>query len=104
MSVPIATGTMPAAMAALVPEDEPPNPVSLYGYLKAASELVVLHRARDGFVARVGGQQQQIELAFELRGECFQSGDFLAGQFRHLRIGQHRARGGEFPGELGRSP
>lgn len=41
----------------LVPEDEPPNPVNLYGYLKAASELVVLHRAREGFVARVGGVQ-----------------------------------------------
>ncbi len=41
----------------LVPEDLPPNPVNLYGYLKAASELVVLHRARSGFVARVGGVQ-----------------------------------------------
>jgi hypothetical protein len=36
-------------------EDETPNPVNLYGYLKAASELVVLHRASSGFVARVGG-------------------------------------------------
>ena len=41
----------------LVPEDEPPNPVNLYGFLKAASELVVLERARAGFVARVGGVQ-----------------------------------------------
>lgn len=41
----------------LVPEDEPPNPVNLYGFLKAASELVVLHRADRGFVARVGGVQ-----------------------------------------------
>lgn len=41
----------------LVTEDETPNPVNLYGYLKAASELVVLHRANAGFVARVGGVQ-----------------------------------------------
>lgn len=41
----------------LVAEDEPPNPVNLYGFLKAASELVVLNRANRGFVARVGGVQ-----------------------------------------------
>jgi dTDP-4-dehydrorhamnose reductase len=41
----------------LVDEEEPPNPVNLYGFLKAASELVVLERARAGFVARVGGVQ-----------------------------------------------
>jgi dTDP-4-dehydrorhamnose reductase len=27
-------------------EDDPPNPVNAYGFLKAASELVVVHRAR----------------------------------------------------------
>ncbi len=41
----------------LADEDEPPNPVNLYGFLKAASELVVLERAKAGFVARVGGVQ-----------------------------------------------
>lgn len=41
----------------LVDEDEPPNPVNFYGFMKAASELVVLERARAGFVARVGGVQ-----------------------------------------------
>jgi dTDP-4-dehydrorhamnose reductase len=41
----------------LVDEEEPPNPVNFYGFLKAASELVVLQRARAGFVARVGGVQ-----------------------------------------------
>jgi dTDP-4-dehydrorhamnose reductase len=41
----------------LVDEEEPPNPVNYYGFLKAASELVVLERARAGFVARVGGVQ-----------------------------------------------
>jgi dTDP-4-dehydrorhamnose reductase len=40
-----------------VDEEEPPNPVNYYGFLKAASELVVLERARAGFVARVGGVQ-----------------------------------------------
>ena len=41
----------------LVDEEEPPNPVNFYGFLKAASELVVLERADAGFVARVGGVQ-----------------------------------------------
>jgi dTDP-4-dehydrorhamnose reductase len=41
----------------LVDEEEPPNPVNFYGFMKAASELVVLERARAGFVARVGGVQ-----------------------------------------------
>lgn len=41
----------------LATEDEPPNPVNFYGVLKAASEMVVLERARRGFVARVGGVQ-----------------------------------------------
>jgi len=41
----------------LVDEQEPPNPVNFYGFMKAASELVVLERARAGFVARVGGVQ-----------------------------------------------
>jgi dTDP-4-dehydrorhamnose reductase len=41
----------------LADEEEPPNPVNLYGFLKAASELVVLERAQAGFVARVGGVQ-----------------------------------------------
>ncbi|MEL7156668.1 MAG: sugar nucleotide-binding protein [Actinomycetota bacterium] len=35
------------------PEDEPPNPVNPYGFLKAASELVALDR--NGSVARVSG-------------------------------------------------
>jgi dTDP-4-dehydrorhamnose reductase len=41
----------------LYSEEDPPNPVNLYGVMKLASELVVLHRAREGFVARVGGVQ-----------------------------------------------
>jgi dTDP-4-dehydrorhamnose reductase len=36
-------------------EDEPPNPINAYGFLKAASELVVTERAERGAVARVAG-------------------------------------------------
>jgi dTDP-4-dehydrorhamnose reductase len=38
-------------------EAEPPNPINAYGFLKAASELVVLHRAQRGAVARISGVQ-----------------------------------------------
>jgi dTDP-4-dehydrorhamnose reductase len=36
-------------------EDEPPNPINAYGFLKAASELVVAERARRGAVTRIAG-------------------------------------------------
>ncbi len=39
------------------PEAAPPNPVNQYGFLKAASELVVLERAARGTVARIAGVQ-----------------------------------------------
>jgi dTDP-4-dehydrorhamnose reductase len=38
-------------------EAEPPNPINAYGFLKAASELVVLLRAERGTVARVAAVQ-----------------------------------------------
>lgn len=38
-------------------EDEPPNPINAYGFLKAASELVVEERAQRGAVARISGVQ-----------------------------------------------
>jgi dTDP-4-dehydrorhamnose reductase len=38
-------------------EDEPPNPVNAYGFLKAACELVVTQRAARGTVARIAGVQ-----------------------------------------------
>jgi dTDP-4-dehydrorhamnose reductase len=38
-------------------EDAPPNPINQYGFLKAASELIVLERAVRGTVARVAGVQ-----------------------------------------------
>ncbi len=36
-------------------EATPPNPVNLYGFLKAASELVALERAHEAAVARISG-------------------------------------------------
>jgi dTDP-4-dehydrorhamnose reductase len=41
----------------LVDEEEPVNPLNLYGLFKALSEQVILDRAESGFVARVGGVQ-----------------------------------------------
>jgi dTDP-4-dehydrorhamnose reductase len=38
-------------------EDTPPNPINLYGFLKAASELVVTERAERGSVARIAAVQ-----------------------------------------------
>jgi dTDP-4-dehydrorhamnose reductase len=38
-------------------EDAPPNPVNAYGFLKAASELVVTERADRGIVARIAAVQ-----------------------------------------------
>jgi dTDP-4-dehydrorhamnose reductase len=38
-------------------EDEPPNPVNAYGFLKAASEIVVAERAERGIVARIAAVQ-----------------------------------------------
>ena len=38
-------------------EDEPPNPINPYGFLKAACELVVTERADRGTVARIAGVQ-----------------------------------------------
>ena len=38
-------------------EDEPPNPINAYGFLKAASELVVTAARARGTVARIAGVQ-----------------------------------------------
>jgi dTDP-4-dehydrorhamnose reductase len=38
-------------------EADPPNPINAYGFLKAASELVVTQRAERGTVARIAGVQ-----------------------------------------------
>ena len=47
-------GSSPPAPAG---EDEPPSPINAYGFLKAASELVVAERAERGSVARISGVQ-----------------------------------------------
>ncbi len=73
----------------LVDEEEPPNPVNFYGSLKAASELVVLERARSGFVARVGGVQglhQTRETGPRLQDVGF--GYFVLSLVEALRAGQ----------------
>jgi dTDP-4-dehydrorhamnose reductase len=38
-------------------ESEPPNPINSYGFLKAASELIVTESAARGTVARIAGVQ-----------------------------------------------
>src|SRR5207248_2593498 len=38
-------------------EDEPPDPINTYGFLKAACEVVVAERAAQGTVARIAGVQ-----------------------------------------------
>lgn len=38
-------------------ESEPPNPINLYGFLKAASEVVLSARAERGTIARIAGVQ-----------------------------------------------
>jgi dTDP-4-dehydrorhamnose reductase len=43
-------GTQPGAT-----ERTPPNPINLYGFLKAAGELVVLERAGEAAVTRIAG-------------------------------------------------
>jgi dTDP-4-dehydrorhamnose reductase len=41
-------------------EETPPNPINLYGFLKAASELVVAERADRGSVARIAAVQGSV--------------------------------------------
>ncbi len=38
-------------------EDDPPNPINTYGFLKASSELIVREMATHGAVARIAGVQ-----------------------------------------------
>ena len=41
-------------------EETPPDPINLYGFLKAASELVVTERAERGSVARIAAVQGSV--------------------------------------------
>jgi dTDP-4-dehydrorhamnose reductase len=64
-------------------EDEPPNPINLYGMLKAASELVVL--ARGGAVARISAVQGSHGAP---RSQDAGFGYFVAAIVRALRAGE----------------
>ena len=73
-------GTQPGAR-----EDEPPNPINVYGFLKAASELVVTERARHGAVARISGVQGA---ARGPRSQDHGFGYFVASLVGALRAGE----------------
>jgi dTDP-4-dehydrorhamnose reductase len=68
-------------------EETPPNPINLYGLLKAASELVVTERAARGSVARIaavqgsagGGAPREQDAGF---------GYFVAALVQRLRSGE----------------
>jgi dTDP-4-dehydrorhamnose reductase len=67
-------------------EDTPPNPVNLYGFLKAASELVVTERAERGSVARRAAVQGAAEGAPREQDAGF--GYFVAALVERLRAGE----------------
>jgi dTDP-4-dehydrorhamnose reductase len=67
-------------------EDTPPNPVNLYGFLKAASELVVTERAERGSVARIAAVQGAAEGAPREQDAGF--GYFVAALVERLRAGE----------------
>jgi dTDP-4-dehydrorhamnose reductase len=67
-------------------EATPPNPINLYGVLKAASELVVAERAESGAVARISAVQSADPAP---RGQDAGFGYFVAALVRALRAGEH---------------
>jgi dTDP-4-dehydrorhamnose reductase len=67
-------------------EDTRPNPVNLYGFLKAASELVVSERAERGSVARIAAVQGAAEGAPREQDAGF--GYFVAALVERLRAGE----------------
>jgi dTDP-4-dehydrorhamnose reductase len=74
-------GTQPGAT-----EDTPPNPINLYGFLKAASELVVTERAERGSVARIAAVQGSARGAPREQDAGF--GYFVAALVERLRAGE----------------
>jgi dTDP-4-dehydrorhamnose reductase len=74
-------GTQPGAT-----EGTPPNPINLYGFLKAASELVVTERAGRGSVARIAAVQGSVEAAPREQDAGF--GYFVAALVQRLRNGE----------------
>jgi dTDP-4-dehydrorhamnose reductase len=70
-------------------EEEPPNPVCAYGFLKAASELVVAERAARGAVARISGVQGVHRARPEApRAQDHGFGYFVAALVESLRAGE----------------
>jgi dTDP-4-dehydrorhamnose reductase len=67
-------------------EYTPPNPINLYGFLKAASELVVTERAERGSVARIAAVQGSTEGAPREQDAGF--GYFVAALVQRLRNGE----------------
>jgi dTDP-4-dehydrorhamnose reductase len=67
------------------PESAPPNPVNQYGFLKAASELVVVERAARGTVARIAGVQGAARAP---RGQDHGFGYLVASVVAALRAGE----------------
>jgi dTDP-4-dehydrorhamnose reductase len=67
-------------------EDTPPNPINLYGFLKAASELVVTERANRGSVARIAAVQGSVGAAPREQDAGF--GYFVAALVQTLRSGE----------------
>jgi dTDP-4-dehydrorhamnose reductase len=66
-------------------ESAPPNPVNQYGFLKAASELVVTERAARGTVARIAGVQGASRAP---RGQDHGFGYLVASVVAALRAGE----------------
>jgi dTDP-4-dehydrorhamnose reductase len=67
-------------------EDTPPNPINLYGFLKAVSELVVTERAERGSVARIAAVQGSTDGAPREQDAGF--GYFVATLVQRLRNGE----------------
>jgi dTDP-4-dehydrorhamnose reductase len=76
-------GTRPGAT-----EDTPPNPVNLYGFLKAASELVVTERAERGSVARIAAVQGSAGGGAPPREQDAGFGYFVSALVERLRAGE----------------
>jgi dTDP-4-dehydrorhamnose reductase len=71
------------------PEDEPPNPINAYGFLKAACEIVVAERADRGAVARLAGVNgTHWGRADAMKRQDVGFGYFVASLVETLRAGQ----------------
>jgi dTDP-4-dehydrorhamnose reductase len=70
-------------------EEDPPNPVNLYGFLKAASELVATSRAERASVARIGAVNGvHWARPHAPRGQDAGFGYFVASLVGALRVGR----------------